>query len=402
MVAKKWRGKWVVDFVGEDGKRLRRVSPVQTKEGARAFERSLMGSGPAMEARSSSISTPSLDPRPEVPSFAAFAPEWLRTYAATNNKPSEVVGKESVLRVHLIPFFGKRRLDEITAKDVEAFKGEKRASDLGPKTVNNMLTVLRKLLATAIDWEVIDKIPRIRRLNVAPAKFDWLTKEKANRFLKAIDAHYPAWRPLYWLALRTGLRRGELFALKWENIDLTARTVTVRHSVFRGRLYAPKGGKARTVPLTRDVTEVLRQAQRSERDACLFPAKDGKLSRHQGHVDRPLKGALKRAGLRPIRFHDRRHSFASQLASAGRALKEVQELLGHESIAVTMRYAHLAPGRMREAVAVLDGDVPDGAADVPSAKNLEQALEPKQKEPGPFEPSLLSELQIFRNSGGRI
>lgn len=398
MVAKKWRGKWVVDFVGEDGKRLRRVSPVQSREGARAFERSLMGSGPAMEARSSSTSTPSLDPRPEVPSFAAFAPEWLRMYAATNNKPSEVVGKESVLRVHLIPFFGNRRLDEVTAKDVEAFKGEKRASGLGPKTVNNMLTVLRKLLATAIDWEVIEKIPRIRRLNVAPAKFDWLTREEANRFLRAIDAHYPAWRPLFWLALRTGLRRGELFALKWEDIDLTARTVTVRHSVFRGRLYAPKGGKARTVPLTRDVTEVLRQAQGSERDAFLFPAKDGKLSRHQGHADRPLKGALKRAGLRPIRFHDLRHSFASQLASAGRSLKEVQELLGHESIAVTMRYAHLAPGRMREAVAVLDGDVPD----VPSAKNLEQPLAQKQKEPGLFEPSPLSEPQIFRNSGGRI
>lgn len=136
-----------------------------------------------------------------------------------------------------------------------------------------------------------------------------------------------------------------------------------------------KGGKARTLPLTRDVTEVLKSSRKGARDAFLFPSKDGKLSRHQGHADRPLKGALKRAGLRPIRFHDLRHSFASQLASGGRSLKEVQEVLGHESTAVTMRYAHLAPGRMREAVAVLDGDV----RDVSGAKNLEQTLEQNEK-----------------------
>jgi site-specific recombinase XerD len=86
----------------------------------------------------------------------------------------------------------------------------------------------------------------------------------------------------------------------------------------------------------------------------VFPAQDGGLCTHQDHVDRPLHGALKRAGLRRIRFHDLRHSFASQLVSVGRSLKEVQELLGHQSIQMTMRYAHLAPGRMRDAVEALE------------------------------------------------
>ena len=93
----------------------------------------------------------------------------------------------------------------------------------------------------------------------------------------------------------------------------------------------------------------------------VFPAENGSLTTHQDHVDRPLHGALKRAGMRRIRFHDLRHSFASQLVSAGRSLKEVQELLGHESIQVTMRYAHLAPERMRDAVAVLDSSPDKGA-----------------------------------------
>ena len=92
----------------------------------------------------------------------------------------------------------------------------------------------------------------------------------------------------------------------------------------------------------------------------VFPADDGTLSIHQDHVDRPLKGALKLAGLRNIRFHDLRHAFASQHVSAGRSIKEVQELLGHETIQMTMRYAHLAPERMRDAVEALETPVQAG------------------------------------------
>jgi integrase len=352
MTVVKWRGKWCVDYRREDGTRVRRVAPVQSRRGAAEYEAVLRGGSSMSMPCSTGAETGGA-----VPTLGEFAPEWLTTYAAVNNKPSEVIAKEVALRVHLLPFFGNsRKLDTFTPRDVEAFKAAKLAEGLSPKTINNHLTVLRKLLVTAEEWEFIDRVPRIRRLKVAPARYDWLSRDESERFLQAIERHYPQWKAVFWIALRTGLRRGEIFGLHWSDVDLVARHLTVRYGVYRGRLSTPKNGRTRTIPLTRGLTEVLRehQAVTRLRGDLLFPGEEGGLTRHLDHVDRPLKGALRLAGLRKIRFHDLRHSFASQLVSAGRPLKEVQELLGHGSITMTMRYAHLAPDRMREAVDVLE------------------------------------------------
>jgi integrase len=172
----------------------------------------------------------------------------------------------------------------------------------------------------------------------------------------AIDEHYPQWSVFFLTALRTGMRRGEIFGLHWDDVDLVARTITVRRSAFRGKVDSPKNGKARTIPTTARLTEALKahRAATMMKGELVFPGSNGKIARHQNQVDRPLHGALKRAGLRRIKFHELRHSFASQLVSAGRQIKEVQELLGHATIQMTMRYAHLAPERMRDAVDVLE------------------------------------------------
>lgn len=382
MTAKRWRNQWVVDFINSSGKRIRRVSPVQTKRGAEQFEHELRlqleaGHDPGSAVRGSSTSTPSSQTtevadasEPEQgpsPRFDEFAVEWLRSYVVPNLKPSAVVNRESTLRVHLIPFFGNLRLDEITPRLIEAYKAEKlergraqhakvQGPQLSPKSVNNHLAILRKLLATAEEWELLDRVPKVRKLRAAPGAFDWLTAEESARFLAAVEEHYPQWRTLFWIALRTGMRRGEIFGLEWDAVDLDARIVTVNHSVYRGRLDAPKSGKSRAIPMTARLAQVISEHRAASmmKSRFLFPGDDGKAPRHLDHVDRPLHGALKRAGLRRIRFHDLRHSFASQLVSAGRPLKEVQELLGHGSMTMTMRYAHLAPERMRDAVEVLE------------------------------------------------
>jgi integrase len=363
MTATKWRGKWAADFYLPDGTRVRRISPVQTKRGAEEYER---------ELRASLTSTPSSGggEAKQATKFKEFAVEWLTAYAAVNNKPSEVIAKEAALRAHLIPFFDNYHLHDFALRDIERYKAAKlkdggEGRPLSPKTINNHLMVLRKLLATAVEWELLDKVIPIRRLKVPPAKFDWLTAEESERFLAAIEEHYPQWKAHFYVALRTGMRRGEIFALSWSDVDFGARLITVRHTVFRGKLYPPKGGRDRVIPMTARLSAVLAERKKTQGDKAkfLFPGENGELSNHQDHIDRPLHGALKKAGLRRIRFHDLRHSFASQLVSAGRSIKEVQELLGHTTVQVTMRYAHLAPGRMRDAVDVLDGPPqPDGAA----------------------------------------
>lgn len=276
---------------------MRRVSPVQTKRGAAEFEAELR------QTIASSMSRSSLDAATPAPSLAEFAREWLTTYALVDNKASEVVAKEVILRRHLIPFFGNRRLDDISPKDIEAYKAEKLAAKDGnktllPKTVNNHLTVLRKLLVTAQESEHIESVPRIRRLKVPPSKFDWLTAEEGDRFLAAIEKHYPQWRALFWTAFRTGLRRGELFALEWDDLDLEAKTLTVRQSVIRGKLGSPKGGKQRTIPMTSGLVAVLKahRAETMMKSRFVFPDEAGELTTHQDHVDRPLHGALKTSG----------------------------------------------------------------------------------------------------------
>lgn len=249
---------------------------------------------------------------------------------------------------------------QLRAREIERYKAEKLRVDgerrpLAPETINNHLVILRKLLVTAQEWGLIEKLPIIRRLKVPPAHCDWLTPDETARFLTAVEVQYPQWAALFWTALRTGMRRGEIFALQWDDVDLVAGTVTVRHTVFRGKLGSPKGGRSRTIPLSSRLMRVLKdhRAVTFLKSAFVFPGEDGKLTAHQGHVNRPLLGGLKLAGLRRVRFHDLRRCFASQLISAGRSLKEVQDLLGHESI--PMRYAHLSPERMKEAVEALEG-----------------------------------------------
>lgn len=358
MAVTRRRGKWIVDYRDETGKRVQRTSPVQTKRGAMAFEAELRA--PAEQVTDSSISAP-FSTALDGPTLETFGPEWLATYVVVNNRRSEVVNKEMIVRRHLIPFFDKLSLHEITAKHIEAYKAEKRnPSDgnqpLSPKTVNNHLTVLRRLLSTAEEWGLIDRVPPIRRLKQPPPGFDWLNSKESTRFLRAIDEHYPQWSALFWTALKTGLRRGELFALHWEDLDLVGGQLRVRRSVYRGRLEATKTGRDRTVPMTEELRTRLQghRGLRSGNCRIVFPDTKGRLTIHQDHVDRPLHGGLRHAGLRRMNFHALRHSFASQLVSAGRTLKEVQELLGHTSIHTTMRYAHLSPDRMREAVAVLE------------------------------------------------
>ncbi|MEZ4437427.1 MAG: tyrosine-type recombinase/integrase, partial [bacterium] len=239
MCAKKWRGKWVADFT-VDGRRIRRVSPVQTRAGAQAYEAELRVA--------SSASTGCSGPSPRLDDFAV---RWLTERVVVVNKPSDRVRKESVLRVHLLPALGGKRLDEITARDGERYVADKQATGLAASTINGHLAVLSSLLRCAVEWGVLDAAPKLRMLKSSAPTFDWLRPHEADALLTAA-AGEPKWATVLTIALRAGLRRGEIFALQWADIDLDRRVVEVRHSVYRGRLGSTKSNRSRTVPLTLD------------------------------------------------------------------------------------------------------------------------------------------------------
>jgi len=168
------------------------------------------------------------------------------------------------------------------------------------------------------------------------------------------------------LGLKAGLRQGELLALRREDVDLVAGRLVVRQAVACGVVGSTKSRKNRETPLSRDAVRTLK-AHRHLRGPLVFCDRDGEMLT-KGVCKWPLWRACKRAELRRIGWHVLRHSFASHLAMRGVPLKAVQELMGHATIEMTMRYAHLSPGVRRDAVNLLDGSgAGHGWATVPSA-----------------------------------
>ncbi len=354
MAVRKIDGRWYVDFRFQhaDGRieRVRKASPIPSRAGAEEYERQL---------RNSMLAPPESAQTKEVPRFAAFAAEFMKTYVAANNKPSERAAKACILEHHLLPAFGEMRCDEIRMHAIESMKAEKLAAGLSRKRVNNILACLGKILRYAHEAEVIASVPKIKLLKVPPPRFDFLTFDELERLLDAVKDD-PERRTLFLVGAEAGLRQGEIIALEWSDVDFVAGVLTVRQSSWRGIVDSPKSGRDRKIPLTARLSSALR-ARRHLKSARVFCREDGTPFTRSG-VESALWYACKRAGLRHVGSHVLRHTFCSHLAMRGAAPKAIQELAGHSTLAMTMRYMHLAPTALREAISLLNFGQPVGSA----------------------------------------
>ena len=154
----------------------------------------------------------------------------MKTYAVANNKPSEQQSKACILSHHLIPAFGDKRLDEIKMHAIEVLKADLLARGKSRKRVNNVLHTLSKILKYAQELEVVEKVPLIRTLKVAPSSFDFFTYEELERLVNAAREE-PEWQAAIIVAGDAGLRMGKILALQWEDIDLATGTMTVTSGV---------------------------------------------------------------------------------------------------------------------------------------------------------------------------
>lgn len=340
---------WRVNFVFHhpDGRmeRVRETSPVQTRRGAEQYER---------DRRQALLEGRYRRETKQVRTLSAFAGEFLTVYAEVNNKPSEVAKKLQLLDKHLLPLLGRLRLDEITRKDVDAYKRAKLGEKYKAKTINNHLAVLSKMLGVAEEWDEISAVPKIQPLKVAPPDFRWLRSDEAISLWAAAD---DSWWAMVFTGLRTGLRLGELRALRWQDVDLDARRLVVRQAAWENEIGTPKGWRAREVQLGDEICRALDRHPRRLRCELVFPGDDGGL-RGTSACSWALRRIGKAAGLGHVGWHVLRHTFASHLVQRGVALIVVKELLGHADIRTTMRYAHLAPGAERGAVQLLDNVKP--------------------------------------------
>jgi len=340
MAVRRIRKSWWVDFYA-DHIRYRKRSPENSRTGALAYEavlRQRLARGERI------IGKPAEGERVR---FEDFAERWLEHYVVPNNKPSEATAKRYVLAGSLIPFFGRKVLAEIDLHDVERYKAALVRKELSRKTINNRLTILRKCLHSAYEWLGLNGAPpRIQWLKCPPPHTDYLTPRESELLLRHSEGVIGE---MILAALRTGMRQGELKGLQWSSVDWETRTLVVRHSycdVTRA-LGTPKGNRERHIPLDLDLYEAL-SARRQETGYVFLDGTGKPFSRYQ--LNPALGAVCKRAGIRRIGWHKLRHTFASHLAMMGTPLHVVQALLGHTSLEMTMRYAHLAPSALRTAI----------------------------------------------------
>jgi integrase len=285
-------------------------------------------------------------------SIAEAGERFVRTLEVEGRKASTLSGYESTLRTHLAPHFGERPVHRITTEDVEAFVAACRAKGCAPKSIRNYLGSLHAIL----DFAMVRPNPVTDARKPAAADADpdirFLSEDELEALLRAVpDDHLgPTDRALYLTAALTGLRQGELFALRWRDVDWMAARMRVRRSFARKRagreaqFGRPKSKRSsRSVPMHDRVGQELdRHYQRShyqDDDALVFCHPHTGSPLDSSNVLARFKAALRSAEIRPLRFHDLRHTFGTQMAAAGVPMRTLQEWLGHRDMKTTMIYA---------------------------------------------------------------
>jgi integrase len=275
--------------------------------------------------------------------------EWLRwTEEDRKRKASTVRDYRLTVEANLIFDLGEdRKLETIQPKHVEAYRDRLlREGRLSSRTINKRLTMIHGIFNRAIKvWNLhanpadgIEKVPERRSGDI-----DVLRPDEVRQLVAAAATEQDA--TLYLTASFTGLRFGELAALRWADIDWQRDLIHVRRGLSRRRIEEPKSGKVRSVPMVQEVAQAL--ATLGQRELWIGDDDLVLVSSTGNHIDhsaayREFKAALRRGGLRSIRFHDLRHSFGS-LAVQAFPLSDVQAWMGHADIQTTMRYVHYVP-----------------------------------------------------------
>jgi integrase len=269
-------------------------------------------------------------------------------------KRSTIQDYRGHLRRHLVPFFGERPVDKIEPAQVAQYLKRKRSDGLSSKTVQNHLNFLHGVFAFAIKrgWAQSNPVAYVDRpkKNRSPhQRVRFLQPPELDKLIDAVpeDAIGGIERALYLAAALTGLRQGELLALKWLDIDWHVGRVRVADNFTRGQMDTPKSHEGRSVPMAARLARELEGLRRRSR----FPADRDLVFCHPdtGHVLDPskmrkrFKDALAQAGVHEITFHELRHTFGTQMAAAGAPLRAIQEWMGHADAKTTEIYRHYAP-----------------------------------------------------------
>lgn len=268
--------------------------------------------------------------------FEAFAEMYL-DYAKVNKTPSSYRGDYQHMKADLLPVFSRKFLHNIDSHLIEEFKSRK-ASTGKLVSTNRSLALIKHMFTMAIAWGYVTTNPvkNVKLFKELKGRIRYLTQLEIERLLKELNGTP---RSIVVTALNTGMRKGEIQNLKWRDIDFFHNYISVAVS---------KNGEARKIPINDMLKQELMNIPRN--GDYVFSKATGE---PYGDPRKAFENALKRAGIDKFHFHDLRHTFASHLAMGGVDIRTIAALLGHKTLQMTMRYSHLSPGYLQDAVSVL-------------------------------------------------
>ena len=284
----------------------------------------------------------------DIPTFSAFVQERYLPFAKSRKRSWQ--NDVTILDNHLLPYFGKFRINRITRANVIAMQQATRDKGYASSSCNRMLVLLKFIFNCAVRWDVLpnngNPCVGVQPFKNNGGKERYLSKAEADRLFDELDRNRNVQvAQIIRLLLYTGARKQEILSARWEFVDFDRRILTVPLS---------KSGKPRHIPLSDAAIELLQSLPRDPKIPWVF---------FNTMTNKPIvsitvawESIRKKVGLGDVRLHDLRHSFASFLVNSGRSLYEVQKILGHHDPKMTMRYAHLAPGTLIEAANIV-GDL---------------------------------------------
>lgn len=358
-VREKKPGEWWIFICHNSNRRSKKVGDKKTAlELAKKIERRL------------ALGDFDLQEKTQTPTFKEYAEQWLESFIKATRRHSTYERYRGILKGHVCPEIGTKRLDEIKRGDIRNLLLGLHKKGYSKSTICLVRDVISGPLGYAVDEELLPsnpvhgilrrlKLERSRGIEVVP-----MTPEEVALFLRICRDSYPEYYHFFLCALRTGMRLGELLALEWGDIDWSSKFIQVQRSYKRERVEKTKTGKSRRIDMSDQLASALKQLLTERKKEALREGREAPRSvvfhrngKHmeQNFIRRIYKRVLAKAGIREMRLHDTRHTFASLLLSNGESPVYVKEQLGHSSIQMTVDiYGHLIPSSNRHAVNKLD------------------------------------------------
>jgi integrase len=330
---------WWADFTNAAGKRVRRSTGTTDWKEADALE---------AKWKLDAYQEKHWD-KPQTRTFENLMVDYLKA-----NTEKRSADKDRQRTKHLREVFAGQEMHTLTPSDIRKYIRHRKAMGISPSTINRETALLSAAINYANrewDWQLPNPV-KGRKLKEPEGRVRWITEEEAALLIKSAghDSRAAPYLPQFIrLALHTGCRKNELLMLEWKRVNFKDRLI------FLEGIHT-KSGKRRSIPLSKAAVEALKERAEYRKQWCprspwVFCNQKGK---RIANIRNSFESARKRAGIEDFRIHDLRHTCAAWLISRGAPIAEVRDLLGHCSVTMTERYAHLAPDRVRAAVSLLD------------------------------------------------